>query len=731
MQRIMLGGVSLVAMASTLAWSSGAAAQDATQSAAPPETAVVEEVIVTARQREERVQDVPISVSVVDNQDIQRLGAEQVGELTAVIPNINFMASTQYRNSFKPMIRGLGNMDVEQSFEPSTAVYVDGVYQGRTDMANVGIYDAETVQVLKGPQGTLFGRNTTAGAVIVTTSRPSREFGGLALVTVGDYGVFNVRGSVDVPLIEDKLLLQLSHSRRHFDGYFRNVGLVGGKQGGLNPESVTKLKLNWLPTDNLDILLIADYFHAYGSPDMAINSTGLLQYGAIYKQTNYHEINTDHAGMNNYMGGGLNLTVNWEIGGLTLTSITAGRKSQDSLFNDVDSTPLPMYNFDRTQTGEQFSQEIRLANELSERFNYVVGAIYYQGSYEIGTDVLINFTRPGGNLIHSDQVQYGQQDAKSYAAFGEASYNLTPTVRVFGGLRWTYDEKDFTRSQTTSREGVVLATFNTGRLNESWSAPSYRIGADWKPNEDMLVYGSYARGYQGGGFQGRAGTIGAALSPFDPQYSDAFELGMKSDWWERRLRLNGAAFYAIDSDLQTQLLSVNPLGGVDSPVTNVGEAVRYGLEFESTFQATPNLRIMANGGWTHFEYTDFFGPILSTVPADNSHLKPIYVPKYSANVGFEYVRPTSWGDMFIGSNTAYRTSVETTVGNDRIARLPGYTETSVNFGTSGVSGWELSAVVNNVFDHRRFKAFTWIPGLWSQAYPNAPRHVKVTLSYRF
>lgn len=728
MQRIKLGGASLIAMASALAWSNVAAAQDAARSG----QTVVGEVVVTARQRTENVQDVPITVSVVSSEEIQRIGADQVGELTAVVPNINFMASTQYRNSFKPMIRGLGNMDVEQSFEPSTAVYVDGVYQGRTDMANVGIFDAESVQVAKGPQGTLFGRNTTAGAVIVTTSRPAREFGGLAVLTMGDYGVFNVRGSVDLPLVEDKLLMQLSYSRRFFEGYHRDVGPVGGNLGGLKPEEVSKIKLNWFPSENIDVLLIADYFHAYGSQDMSINSTGFLQYGGIYKQTDYQVTNIDHRPMNNYMGGGLNLTINWKIGDLTVTSITAGRKSQDTMFTDVDSSPLPVYNFDRTQSGDQFSQEIRVANDIGERFNYVLGAIYYKSSYEINTDVLINFTRPGGNLIPRYQVQYGQQNAKSYAAFGEGSYNLTPTVRIFGGLRWTYDDKYFTRSQTTTTNlGVVLATFTTPRLHESWSAPSYRLGLDWQPNEDLLLYGSYARGYQGGGFQGRAGTIGAALSPFGPQYSDAFELGFKADAWDRRLRLNAAAFYAIDTDLQTQLLTVNPLGGVDSPVTNVGEAVRYGLEFEATAQVTSNLRLMANGGWTHFEYTDFFAPILSTIPADNTYLKPIYVPTYSANFGFDYVRPMSWGEIFMGSNTAYRTSVETTVGNAPIAKLPGYVETSVNFGASGTSGWELSMVVNNLFDERRFKAFTWIPGLWAQAYPNAPRHFKATLSYRF
>lgn len=720
-------GVSFVAIAAGFAWCEPAVAQEVEGGAVN-----VEEVIVTARRREERLQDVPITVSVVGQEQMERLGVDQVSDLTAAVPNVNLNASTQFRNAMQPVIRGTGQGDIEQSFEPATAVYIDGVYQGRSDLANVGVWDVEQVEVLKGPQGTLFGRNTTAGAINITTHRPGPVFGGRIAVTKGDFGRFDIRGLVDIPLIDDRLLLNLSYSRKTSEGYWTDVGPVfqGRHWGGLSPEEVVKAKLLWRPSENVDVLLIADHFSADASPAMGINSTGLLGFGGIYANSNWDQVSTDYASINNYEGSGLNATVNWRLGDFTLTSITAGRKAQDFITHDIDGTPLTVYHNSRTQSSHQFSQELRLASPATERFNYVVGLFYYQGSYEIRPRGVINFTAPSGTAPIFN-TQYAQQDSVSYAAFGEGSFNVTDTIRVFGGLRWTVDQKEFDRSQTNVRLGAVISTFATPRLSGEWSSPSYRLGVDWKPSDDLLLFASYARGYKGGGFQGRANTITASMTPFNPEYSDAFELGWKSDLWDRRVRLNGAVFYAIDTDLQTQLLKVAPGGGTDSTVINAGELNRYGIELEGLAQVTPNFRITANAGYTKAEYTEFFAPLLTTTPQDYTYLKPRFAPEYSANLGLEYVLPTSWGEFFVGSNTSYRSDYYNDVANFEVAKSPEHTETSLHFGAGWDGGWELTAVVNNLFDQRYFQAITYIANQWTYAYPNDPRNVRVTLSYEF
>ena len=696
----------------------------------------VEEVVVTARKREESLQEVPVTVSAVGEDEIEASGARTMSDLSRVVPNVNFVQSTNFTRMLQPIIRGGGQGDVELSSEPATAIYIDGVYQARTDLTNTNVNDVQQVEVLKGPQGTLFGRNTTAGAVIITTKRPTPEFGGEVSVSVGNYGRFDVHSNINIPLLPEKAFLNLTANRERFDGYFKHA-TTGENLGWTDPYQSFRAKLLLLMSDSVEALLSYDYFDGRTQPQPGINSTGFLPLGGAYMVTDPFRPNLNFDLENTFTGGGVSGQVDWDLGFATLTSITAYRESQDTWQNDADVSPLTVYHLRRTGEQQYVTQELRIANEGDERLSYTAGIFLFSSDYMATSRNDVNFgaALPSGGTV-TNEFQRAEQHSTSQAVFGEASYRITPALRVFGGLRWSFDQKEFRRSQRrVNSSGVVLVgnanTWATPPLEASWEAPSYRIGLDWKPNEDTLVYTSYSRGYKGGGFVGRANTFDAASVPYDPEYTDAYELGVKSDLMDRRLRVNLAAFYAVDTDLQTFVVFAAPGGGTNSLIINVGELVRKGVEAEVDFRITENLRIAANGGWTDASYTDFFGPVLSTTPGDYSHLQPRFYAEKTGNVALLYEHPTSWGEAFFGANVYYNSGFFGDVANTPSGRVDPYTVGSVNFGVRTDDGWELRANINNVTDETYWTTHTVIGGFWTQSWTAPPRDMRLTLTRRF
>jgi iron complex outermembrane receptor protein len=596
----------------------------------------LEEVTVTARQIVENLQDVPVAVTVFSESQIQRTFAQNLREFGAYAPNVSIGAVPGF-NAASIAIRGVSTGDIPASFEPAVTVAVDGFYLGHYQASLLDMFDIQQIEILRGPQGTLFGKNTIGGVVNVTTKRPSGEFGVQGKVRAGNEGRLDLMGAVDFPIIEDKLAARIAVQQFDFDGFYENT-YDGSDAGGQDLLSA-RIKLLWTPSDTFEAMLTYENIDDDSDTPMVINTTtaedGNGYYGgdAFYAaypgrgangpanvplgdpfksglvppsahlpltalgapDTDGHEEQVD----------GIYLNVNWEVFGGTLTSISGYRKVDSDYYNDYFGEPLAIYATVRVVDRETYSQEFRFAQQATDDFNYVVGLYYQDNKYDyenytsLGPDhpaVLGGVYPPEGLPLYGD----GSQDGEAYAVFAEGNYDITDALRVTLGARYSDEEKDFDLLPLgVPEEGRAIA-------NDSWDDVTYRAGIDYALGDNMMAYFTYASGFKSGGFNEQAGSTIGAQTPYDPEEADSFELGLKSDLFDNTLRLNLAAFYVEYTDLQLDgVVPIDTAPGQESRVTNAAEVNAYGVEADMLWLITEQFTIDGTIGYLDSEYDDF------------------------------------------------------------------------------------------------------------------------------
>ena len=648
----------------------------------------LEEITVTARQRTESLQGVPVAVTVMDESMLQQTFVQNLGELGDYAPNVSIGTVPGF-NAAAIAIRGVSTGDIPSTFDPAVTVAVDGFYLGHYQASLLDMFDIQQVEVLRGPQGTLFGKNTIGGVINVSTKNPGEEFGIQAKARVGNEGRQDIMGAIDLPIIDNVLAARIAVQQFNFDGFYDNT--FNGKDAGGQDLLNARAKIRWTPTDTFEALLSFEYIDDDSDTPMVINTTtddkafyfgagpGFPSYPgrgsggpanlplgdpfesglappeahapgfAQSKNTNGHEEEVD----------GVYLTLNWDVMNGTLTSITGYRGVDSDYYNDYVGEPAAIYATIRSVYRDTTSQELRFAGN-TDKLDYVVGVYYQQNDmdYEnytsLGPDHPFAGLAPaipvGGGLTDAD----GSQEATSWAIFGEGSYAITDATALTLGIRYSDEEKDFELSP------LFFPTEARVAESDSWTDTTYRVGIDHQWSDETMVYASFSTGFKSGGFNEQAGSLTSAATSFDPEEAESLEVGMKSDFLNNTLRLNLAAFWVEYTDLQVDAVVPLPGVGQESIITNAGEVTSYGLEADLMWLATENLTIDGTLGLLDAEY-DKFNCNLDNDPAtpdvDCSDFDVKRTPDATASLGATYSMAFSGGSMMdLNVNATYTDS---------------------------------------------------------------------------
>ena len=622
-----LGTVAALGMAAT------AQAQQASASAPAEQMAEVAKVVVTAQKREQFLQEVPVSVNVINAQSLANAKLDTGTEIARLVANLR-VSTLGDESQPKFSLRGISSSEFNLNAISPTGVFFDEVYVGAQYLGGAQIFDVERVEVLRGPQGTLFGKNTTAGAVNFISKKPTFRQQGELTLGVGSNNYHEAKGMVELPLIDNRLSARLAFTGAQSDGYIKNVNPAGHDLSNIDRKAM-RLTLGYKGDDGLSGTL--RLFAVNNNPQaIGVTNEGLLanDLNANGKNPRINpftgarlgdrEVATDRSGYIEVRGGGGYLTLNKSLDFGSITSITSFLNGRFLNLVDADGTMDPLLHIDFRSKTHEFSQDLRFASSFNGPFQFIAGAYHQRDNVDIGTI----YTIFGGPPVLPILGQNYHQERRSYAAYVDGTYDLDQRFTVYGGLRYTRDGGDLSNFHVTP----VIPVQAT--ISYSDAQPTGRLGASMKVTRDLMVFGHYARGYHSSAFNGGALTSAADLNVAKPEFLNSFEVGVKSQVLNRKLTLNASAFRY---DFKQQQF-LNLVGISSQQLVNAGQSRITGAEFEAMLQATRDLRFNASVGLLDGTYRSL---ILNG--ADLSGKRMIEAPRYTANAGIDYSMPAGGG----------------------------------------------------------------------------------------
>ncbi len=694
----------------------------------------IEEIVVTSRRREEAMQSVPVAVTALDEKALDALFPRNVGDLSGVAPNFIVGSHGSFPSSAHFTIRGLTSMDIERSFDPSVGVAVDGFFVPTNATQMIDLFDVERVEVLRGPQGTLFGRNTIGGLVNVIRKSPSHERSGDIEGTFGKFGRGDIRAAFNTSIVEDVLAARFAVASQNFDGYVFNE-FDDRRRGGSDIVSARAAFL-YTPTQQLTVNVNYDYFRSNSDSGISLNLSDpdggflLCQFtecGGIpddLYRTNENVPNRHDEQSDTFM-----VDVAWDFDQWTLSSLTGYRQHEEDINIDFDGSSLDWYHSLRNQEEKTFSQEFRAVTDFQGPLNFVAGLYWFQTRYDLDMDNVFIFFPDGSG-------QRTGHRSRSVAAYVQGDYSLTETLRLTLGARYTWEEKELRYHEPFQPDGLVPPV-RVEDLKEDWSEFTPRLGLDWQLSDEILVYASYAAGFKSGGWNGRAGTIASASEAYDPETVDTLEIGLKSDLFDRRMRLNLAAFQSSYKDLQLDInkpLIVDGSANSETVVDNVAKATIRGAELETRLRATEALTLNVTFGWLDASYDRFLADVNADgTVTDNSGLKFRRSPKFQYSIGANYMLDLGRnGGLSLDALYRWRDSTFLTVLNDDVGRQSsvGLVDLSATW-FSPSDRYEVSAFVKNATQENYIDYAFVAAGLFQFGSPNAPRTWGVRGRLRF
>ncbi|MFW2851843.1 TonB-dependent receptor [Sphingomonas sp. TX0543] len=704
------------------------------------------DVIVTARQRSETLATTPLSVSAISPTQLENTNALTIQDVSGSIPNLVIQQVGAGASAAAIAIRGVVFADIEKSFDPAVGVLVDGVFIGTNTGQLLDFFDIGSLEVLRGPQGTLFGRNTIGGVINIRRTRPTGEFGGKGEVTFGNYGLFQAKGVLNVPIIKDVLAVKLFEQHTHSDGYYYNVTFKRSEPG-ITSDNFGAAFL-FTPAPNFEALLTVEKQTQRGH---TVNSSGsttgdLVCLVAPANQcnrnltTDLYTTFTEFDNPTRYSSPAATLEMNWNVSDdVKLTSITGWRKSNESFYQDFDGTSAQLYETIRDQFYRQFSQELRVSAKVSETFDFVSGLYYFDNRY---TNHQTTFLGPilGGTTAN----QFAEQNSKSYAAYLDANWAFADHFRVTVGGRYTKDSKTF-RNRFPGAFDVSAS--------KDWSKFTPKISVDYRPNEQVMFYASYSRGYRAGGFNGRATSVATSQQSYDPETVDSYEGGIKTQFFDRKLSFNIAAFKTKYDNKQESIIRRTPPGSPNASetvVANVASASIKGIEADFTARPVRGLSLNGSVGFLKSNYNDFLtlNPLTLT-PIDFSGLSLTFNPSFTGSVGGSYTAPTAIGDITLSTNYRHISTYFTAITPDPSNPNPAApTLNVVASRTRPLDQWDMSVALEpdlgtgnfkprinlymrNILDKRGIAANTIVPGLFKSPNAREPRTYGIELGFSF
>ncbi|WP_374467915.1 TonB-dependent receptor [Phenylobacterium sp.] len=688
-----------------LAAAGGAAAQDTE----------IGEVIVTAQKRAENINDVPVAVTAVSGEklDAIRSSGGDIRVFSARVPSLT-MESSFGRTFPRPYIRGLGNTDFDLNASQPVSFVYDEVVLENPVLKGFPLFDIDQVEVLKGPQGTLFGRNTPAGVLKFASARPTQDLEGYAQASYATFSTINAEGAISGPIIPGALAGRLSALYQHRDNWVDN-GFTGEKNvlEGYDQFAV-RGQLLWTPTEAFSALLNLHYQHLDGTP--RVFRANIIEKGTnnfvdgFDRDTVFHD--AEPRSIQKVESSGANLLLTYDLGGPEITSITAYERVDTYSRADIDGgfgavfappsgpglIPFPSESADGVPFHGQFTQEVRLAGD-SGALAYTLGAFYFRESIKI--DSYSFNTLVGGA---QDGYAYQNQKTESWAVFANLDYDLTDALRIGGGIRYSDDKKDFLAQRTQSPVGAPPTPIL--RASPDSSEVSFNLSATYAASDDLNLYARVSRGYRAPSIQGRL-VFGDTLSIAEKETVMSYEAGVKGDAPGGRARFDATVFYYQVEDMQITAVG----GGANfNRLLNADEAVGYGFEFNAEAEPIDRLRLTAGLSYnkTELKDSDLFtqpcgsgctvldpaGPLPGTVRIDGNSLPN--APKWIANVTAGYSWPVGAGELFVFTDWAYRSKVNfflyqsAEYGDDRLL------EGGFRLGYRAPQTWEVAVFGRNI-----------------------------------
>ncbi len=658
------------------------------------------EVVITARKRRENIQDVPISISALGGDEISARGSLQIRQLAESVPNVNFAGG---QNASIPIfsIRGITSQTrLSPGFESSAGVYVDGVVIGRLTGFSQELYDVERVEFLRGPQGTLFGRNSISGAINVVTRNPQSTPLLDTTIEIGDFQTRDLRVYGTSALGSERVLGSLALTWRENDGYQKNV--TTGRPADSDDLRAARAKLLVRATESIDVTFAADALR-----DRAVgqSSAGLSGYGATADRQQVSQ-DIGAKAWRDIHGG--SITVDADAGGLgDVTFIGAYRKMENDRTSDTDGGPTSVAGTTQAVASDQWSGELRLASAPGT-FQYVVGAFWFDQQATNTTDSCALSALPAS--LRGCGTTFSEVSTRAMALFANLDYALTERLRLSAGVRWTDERKDLRASQTAIAVNPIAIPLEKDRLDASDVSPTF--GASFKATEDVMLYATAARGFRSGGWNteivtGNPRTI--AGREFADESMWNYEAGLKTQAWDGRLTFNTALFQMNYTDMQVVRLEPFVLNGVPVPgalvstITNAGKSKVRGGEFEFRLRATDALMLSGGVGYADAQYTSYSDRTAGGAVLDFKGNRLDIAPKTTYNLSAAYEQPISDRVKFSARldwnsrSDYYRLGGR--ANNPATDLLQGYDLLSGRIGVVAADGrWELFLVGVNLAD---------------------------------
>jgi iron complex outermembrane receptor protein len=773
------------------------------------------DIVVTATRRDSRLQTTPIAVSAIDSSLIQQASPRTIGDLAAFVPNFSASTITGF-NAASFAIRGVGQTSIIVYFEPPVAVLVDDFVVPSVQTQLLDTFDVAQVEVLRGPQGTLFGKNTTGGAVTVRTKRPvMNKLGVEARFQYGSFNTRKIQGSINVPIIADKLALRVVGGYDRDDGYYHNgacygpvtgfvpskfqgvSGCLDGRRIGARNVKNARAKLLFEPTDRFHLLAQYEWLRDRSASVPSVNVNKEYKGSGVFLTDLLNTVRPnpnssdplDNAAITNRSGGlidiergqrisvdGYYLNADYDLDVGTLTSVTGYRSQRSRLPNSyagvapvaADGQSLSFFDAARDDDRKTFQQEVRFASKLQGPFQFVAGGFYQHETIDFCVAQYLGFLDltagplPFGNWNDTPYILCNAQKGSSKAVFAEGTYKVTPTVTLTVGGRYTWEKKKWYGRQQAFvptlgggfdpsivvKQALDASVFNypagVVTVDAKSNKPTYRASLGWQAAPTIFAYATYSRGFKGGGFNDQIGgfaPFGADLGAFRtaaratrPETADSYEAGVKSEFFNRRLRFNLTGFHVKYQDLQKQLNVPLIVNGQPNQVTlfvNAASAVVNGVELETSAVPTRGLTLRGVVGYQNAKYKTYDAPgagyNLADAPLDRA-------PKWQWTLDGTYEVPVSGFKMTLNGNVNYTgRNLNTQDINDPLGNTFLNARTLVNASITvadEADRYYARLIGRNLTDKRYKTAEQNVAGLWQNAQYGPPRFYGIELGMK-
>ena len=705
------------------------------------------DIVVTAQKRAESIQDTPLSISALGADALATRNIADITNIGSIAPNLNVNSPN---GNTHISIRGIGAENTQPGFEASVAFHLDGVYISRPSSTADGLYDIDRIEIVRGPQGTLYGRNATGGAVNVITAGPTDTLDGFGKVTVGNYGLVQTEGAVGGPLA-DGISARIAFQTVDRSGWGTS-GIKGNNETSINDRKTraVRAKIKLEPSDVFSLLLAADYFWENDNGGLmnwirrGNNGRPLVgtELGGTVAANTLRDTTSDLPPRTWKENWGLAATAEWNISdAVTLTSVTGYRNTDYRNQWDLDQTELTLSQLYDHERSKSFSEELRLSGDVGDRINFVLGGYYFHEKVRSTTLAAFSNAVPafgGVPLADSTLMQGyaidGQLTTDALAAFGQVGFEFNDYIGIDVGARYSWERKkkpfeyyafDLSRPFDPANDPFACPCSTTPPIGnsvpqsimpvqDSRNAFTPKVTLRAKPNDDLLLFATYSKGFKSGGY-----TLGTqSTEAFKPQELYGFEAGIKADWLDRHVRTNITAFSYKFKNLQVQKIVNDP---PSVAVESAGKAKLYGIEAEIMIMPVDDLKFNVNAGWLHSEYVEFANadPTLdgTTLPGQGvvsrKGNKLSKAPEYQITAGVEYTFRPSWGDLTIRGEGRFTDRIYYTPFNT-VEFSQAATEIFDLYATFTPrdSNWTLGAFAKNITDKEYLAVATQHP-VWA------------------